>query len=142
LANGTPVTTTVGDGGLTPSDPGAVEEWLEFNVPYDGPVSGRTVCPFCRGVASSEAEMTCPLEGRFATLKRGRDDPPPRGQTRYPRARRRCGMRSRGCGWAALCVWAVCWDSLSPFLSSKMEGGCRPLRARWLDMRFAFLGQS
>ena len=31
------------------------------------------VCPLCRGVASSEAEMSCPLEGRFATLERGGD---------------------------------------------------------------------
>jgi len=73
LANGTPVTTTVGDDGLTPSDPGAVEEWLEFNVPYDGPVSGRTVCPFRREVASSEAETIRPLEGRLATLERDGD---------------------------------------------------------------------
>jgi len=116
----------VGDDGLTPSDPGAVEEWLEFNVPYDGPVSGRTVCPFRREVASSEAETIRPLEGRLATLERDGD----------------AGCGQGGCGWAALCVWAACWDSLSPFLSSKMEGGCRPLRARWLDMRFAFLGQS
>ena len=53
--------------------------------PYDGWVSGMAVCPLCRGVASSEvemsylleggslpsseAEMICPLEGRFATLE-------------------------------------------------------------------------
>ena len=30
----------------------------------------------CRGVASSEAEMSHPLEGRFATLERGRNDLP------------------------------------------------------------------
>ena len=29
------------------------------------------VRPLCRGVASSEVEMTYPLEGRFATLERG-----------------------------------------------------------------------
>ena len=28
---------------------------------------------------SSEAEMICPLEGRFATLERGEDDLPARG---------------------------------------------------------------
>ena len=27
------------------------------------------VCPLRRGVASSEAEMICPLEGRFAALE-------------------------------------------------------------------------
>ena len=57
--------------------------------PYDRRVSGRAVCPLCQGVASSEAEMVarsrvgslpsseaemiCPLEGRFATLERGGD---------------------------------------------------------------------
>ena len=30
---------------------------------YDGRVSGRTVCPFRRGVASSEAEMSYLSEG-------------------------------------------------------------------------------
>ena len=39
--------------------------------PYDGQVSGRAACPFRRGVASSEAETFCSLEGRLATLKRG-----------------------------------------------------------------------
>ena len=32
LADGTPVTATVGNGGLTPSDLGVVEEWLAFNA--------------------------------------------------------------------------------------------------------------
>src|SRR6185312_7171625 len=40
-------------------------------TPYGGRVSGRTVCPFRRGVASSEAETFCSLEGRLATLERG-----------------------------------------------------------------------
>ena len=31
------------------------------------------VCPLRRGVASSEAEMSYSLEGRFATLERGGD---------------------------------------------------------------------
>ena len=38
--------------------------------PYGGWVSGRAVCPFRRGVASSEAETFCFLEGRLATLER------------------------------------------------------------------------
>ena len=67
----TPVTATVGNGGLTPSDPGAVEEWLTLMPPYGGRVSRRTVCPFHRGVASSEAEMMHLSEGRLTTLERG-----------------------------------------------------------------------
>src|SRR6185312_6075118 len=39
--------------------------------PYGGRVSGRTVCPFRRGVASSEAETFCNLEGRSASLEGG-----------------------------------------------------------------------
>ena len=35
---------------------------------YDGRVSGRAVCPLCREMASSEAEMSYSPEGRFATL--------------------------------------------------------------------------
>ena len=53
-------------------------------------MSGGAVCPLRRGVTSSEAEMSylleggsllsseaemvCPLEGRFATLERGGDE--------------------------------------------------------------------
>ena len=63
--------------------------------PYGGRVSGRAACPFRRGVASSEAEMICPSDGRLATLERGGDDPPPRGWACYPRARGRRGARPR-----------------------------------------------
>ena len=63
-----------------PSDPGAVEEWLALMPPYGRQVSGRAICPFRRGVASSEAETFCFLEGRLATLERGGDHPAgPRG---------------------------------------------------------------
>ena len=41
--------------------------------PYGERLGGGAVRPLCRGVASSEAEMTYPLEGRFATLERGGD---------------------------------------------------------------------
>ena len=67
-----------------------MEELLAFNASYDGRLSGRAACPLRRGVASSEAEMSylleggslpsseaemiCPLEGRFATLERGGDE--------------------------------------------------------------------
>ena len=85
--DGTPVVATVRKGGLTPSVLGAVEEWLVFNA--------SVACPLRRGVASSEAEMSylleggsppsseaemlCPFEGRFATLERGGDVLPARG---------------------------------------------------------------
>jgi len=42
--------------------------------PCGGRGSGRAVCPFRRGVASSEAEMIRTPEGRLATLERGGDD--------------------------------------------------------------------
>ena len=38
--------------------------------PYGGRVSGRAICHFRRGVASSEAETFCFLESRLATLER------------------------------------------------------------------------
>ena len=38
---------------------------------YGGQLGGGAVCPLCRETASSEAEMSHPLEGRFATLERG-----------------------------------------------------------------------
>ena len=77
--------------------------------PYDGRVSGRAVCPLRRGVASSEAEMSylleggsqpsseaemiCPLEGRFATLERDGDAGCSRGPDGSPQARRRSSRR-------------------------------------------------
>ena len=50
--------------------------------PYGGRVSGKAVCPSCRGVASSEAESICTLEGRLATLERGGDAGRGRGSRR------------------------------------------------------------
>ena len=41
--------------------------------PYGERLGGGAVRPLCRGVASSEAEMTYSLEGRFATLEPGGD---------------------------------------------------------------------
>ena len=38
-------------------------------------LGGGAVCPLCRGVASSEAEMAYPLEGSESTLERGGDCP-------------------------------------------------------------------
>ena len=71
MADETPVIATVGNGGLTSSDLGTVEEWLALMPPYGGRVSERAVCPFRRRVASSEAETIRSLEGRLATLERG-----------------------------------------------------------------------
>ena len=40
---------------------------------YGERLGGEAVHPLCRGVASSEAEMSYSLEGRFATLERDGD---------------------------------------------------------------------
>ena len=50
--------------------------------PYGERVSGMAVCPFRRGVASSEAETIRSLEGRLATLERGGDAGHGRGSQR------------------------------------------------------------
>ena len=105
--------------------------------PYDGRVSGRVVCPLRRGVASSEAEMSylleegslpsseaemvCPLEGRFATLERGGNAGRSRGSRWEPSSEAEIVPRAREGR-----KWAVCWASLSPFLSSRLEGGRGP----------------
>ena len=96
MADGIPVTTIVGNGGLTPSVLSTVDEWFALKASVRRAVSCRAVCPLRRGEASSEAEMSYSLEGGFATLERGGDDSPARGWVRYPRARRRCGAQSRG----------------------------------------------
>src|SRR6185295_2893698 len=95
--------------------------------PYDRRVSGRAVCPLRRGVASSEAEMRCPLEGRFATLERGGDVLPARGVSTGALKRGGNHPAVRGeRGWAVPCRWAACLGFLSPFLSSGFEGGRGP----------------
>ena len=90
LADGTPVTATMGNGGLTPSVLGAVEEWLAFNasVRRAGERKGRlsftstgglerggndSPCSRVGSLPSSEAEMIRLPEGRLATLERGGD---------------------------------------------------------------------
>ena len=42
---------------------------------YGKRLGGGAVCPLCREVASSEADMNHLLEGRSATLERGGDCP-------------------------------------------------------------------
>ena len=88
LADGTPVTAIVGNGGLTPSVLGAVEEWLALNasVRRAGERQGRLSFPSRGGLErgggvsprsgvgslpSSEAEAIRLPEGRLATLERG-----------------------------------------------------------------------
>ena len=82
---------------------------------------------------SSEAEMVCPLEGRFATLERGGDAGRSRGSRWEPSSEAEIVPRAReGCEWAA------CWASLSPFLSSRLEGGRGPSWAQSLNMCLRF----
>ena len=139
LADGTPVTATVRSGVLTPSDPGAAEEWLAFNASVRRESGRMVVCPFRRGVVSSEAESIRPLEGRLATLERGGDSKRYRGSRRRDLERGGdCPAGSRGFGWAAPCTWAVDWASLSPFLSFGSGGNCWPPWARLPVMRFVF----
>ena len=104
----TPVTATVRSGGLTPSDPGAVAELLAFNASVRRAGEWMAVCPFRRGVASSEAESIRFLGGRIATLERGGDVGCYRGSRRGALERGGdCPAGLRGLGWAALCSWAV-----------------------------------
>ena len=100
--------------------------------PHDEWVSGMAVCPLCRGVASSEAEMSylleggslpssetemiCPLEDRFATLERGGDAGCGRGSRWEP------SSEAEIVPWAREgCEWSACWASLSHFLSSRLK---------------------
>ena len=70
---------------------------------------------------SCEAEMICPLEGRFVTLERGGDAGRSRGSRWEPSSEVEIVPQAReGCEWAAR------WASLSPFLSSRLEGGRGP----------------
>ena len=137
MTDGTPVTATVGNGGLTPPVLSTVEEWLAFNASVRRQLGGWDVCPLRRGVASSEAdmsylleggslpsseaEMICPLEGRFATLERGGDAGCGRGSRWEPSSEAEIVPWAREGG-----EWAVCWASLSPLFSSRLEGGRGP----------------
>ena len=119
--------------------------------PYEERVSGRAVCPLRRGVASSEAEMSylleggslpsseaemiCPLEGRLATLERCRDAWCSRGSRWEPSSEAEIALRVRG-----RCEWAARWASLSPFLSSRLEGGRGPSWAQLPNVCLRFLG--
>ena len=94
--------------------------------PYSGQLSGGAVCPLRQGVASSEAEMSflleggslpsseaevsCPLEGRFATLERGGDARHSRGSRWEPSSEAEIIPRAR-----EGCLWAACWVSFESF---------------------------
>ena len=52
--------------------------------PYGERLGGGAVCPLCRGVASSEAEIGHLLEGRSTTLERGGGALRDRGSRREP----------------------------------------------------------
>ena len=110
----------MGNGGLTSSDPGAAEEWLAFNasVRRAGEQKGHlsftskgglerggddSPCSRVGSLHSSEAEMIFPLEGRFATLKRGGDAGRSRGSRWEPSSEAEIAPRARE-GYE----WAVC----------------------------------
>ena len=142
----------MGNGGLTPSVLGSVEEWLSFNasVRRAGERKGRlsftskgglerggddSPCSRVGSLPSSEAEMFCLLEGRFASLERGGDAGRDRGSRWEPSSETEITLRVRGgCGWAA------CWASLTHFLPSRLEGGRRPSWAQLPNMRLRFWG--
>ena len=87
--------------------------------------------------------MVGPLESRFATLERGGDAGRGRGLSTgaLERGGNRPAVRGER-GRAALCAWAACWVSLSPFLSSRLEGGRGPSWAQSPNMCLRFLGWS
>ena len=59
LADGTPITATVGNGGMTPSDLGAMEEWLALNasVRRAGERQGRLSLMLRCGLERGEDEL-------------------------------------------------------------------------------------
>ena len=63
---------------------------------YGERLGGGAVRPLCRGVASSKAEMSYSLEGRFATLERGGDVLRDRGSRGEPSSEAEIAPRVRG----------------------------------------------
>ena len=87
----------------------------------DSPLRGLGSLP------SSEAEMIRPFEGRSLPSSEAEARGAVEGFGREPSSEAEITPRVRGgFGWAALRTCAACWASLSPFLSSRLEGGCRP----------------
>ena len=150
MADGTPITAIVGNGGLTLSALGAVEECMAFNasVQRAGERKGRLSFTSRGGLErdgddsprsrvgslpSSEEETIRLPDGRLATLGRGGDAGRGRGSRWEPSSETEITPRVQGgCGWAA------CWISLSHFLSSRLEGGRRPSWAQLPNMCLRF----
>ena len=132
------------------SDLGTVEDWLAFNasVRRAGERKGRLSFSLMGGLErdgddsprsrvgslpSSEAETIRLPEGRLATLERGGDAGRGRGSRWEPSSETEITPRVQGG-----CGWATCWASLSPFLSSRLEGGRGPSWAQLPNMRLRF----
>ena len=64
--------------------------------PFGERLSGGAVCPLRRGVASSEAEMSCSLEDRFAILERDGNAGRSRGSRWEPSSEAEIAPRIRG----------------------------------------------
>ena len=77
---------------------------------YDGRLSGKAVCPLCREVASSEAEMSYLLEGGSLPSSEAEMRGAVRGSRWEPSSEAEIVPRAReGCEWAA------CWASFESF---------------------------
>ena len=90
------------------------------------------VCPFRRGVASSESESIFSLEGRLATLERV--------SAGDSRARRRLPRWFEGVrmGRTVYLGRGLGFFEFFTFLSFGLEGGCRPSWARLPNMCLCF----
>ena len=86
--------------------------------PYDGRLSGGAACPLCRGVASSETEMSYLLEGGLLPSSEAET----RGAVEGPGGE--SSSKAEIVPWGREgCEWAACWASLSHLVSSRLEGG-------------------
>ena len=86
--------------------------------PYGGRASGKAVCPFRRGVASSEAETIRSPVGRLATLERGGDAGRGRGSRRGALERggdRPAGSRGVRMGRTVYVGRVLCFFEFFPF---------------------------
>ena len=84
--------------------------------PHGERLDGGAICLLRRGVASSEAEMSYSLEGRYATFERGGDVGRSRGVLTGALERGGNLPAVRGeRGWAAPCRWATCLGFFESF---------------------------
>jgi len=96
LADGTPVTATMGNGGRTPSVLGAAEEWLSFNasIRRAGERKGRLSFTSRGGLERGGDDSSCPRVGSLPSSEaetRGAVE----GLDGSPRARRRSPRESK-----------------------------------------------